>query len=169
MATKDGRPRKRRRLGSSIASGVVGGRAPRGGGRAPSQRVGGFTAGVGDVILASDCTGLNTVALALASQGINAMDQWASDIDAKVRRVLSANFNVGQIFNDIMDRDDTMLPTPIDLYVAGPPCQSFSASGLNGGVSDRRGMVFLRVLKCIANVKPTAFMIENVPGLKCDP
>lgn len=51
-----------------------------------------------------------------------------------------------------------------DVIFGGPPCQPFSTGGLRRGTADARNMFpeFMRVLK---EVRPAAFLAENVPGL----
>lgn len=52
----------------------------------------------------------------------------------------------------------------VDLVFGGPPCQPFSTGGLRRGTADSRNMFpeFKRVLE---EVRPAAFLAENVPGL----
>lgn len=52
----------------------------------------------------------------------------------------------------------------VDLVYGGPPCQPFSSGGLRKAAADERDMIpeFVRVL---AEVRPHAFLMENVPGL----
>ncbi len=53
----------------------------------------------------------------------------------------------------------------IDLIAAGPPCQSFSILGQRGALADPRGKLALKYFDLIADIKPKAFLFENVPGL----
>ena len=53
----------------------------------------------------------------------------------------------------------------IDLIVGGPPCQAFSTAGKRLSINENRGIVFLKYLELIKNLKPTYFVIENVRGL----
>jgi DNA (cytosine-5)-methyltransferase 1 len=55
--------------------------------------------------------------------------------------------------------------TKIDLVAAGPPCQSFSVLGRRGALADPRGKLALKYFDLIAEIKPRAFLFENVPGL----
>lgn len=52
----------------------------------------------------------------------------------------------------------------VDVVFGGPPCQPFSTGGLRRGTADSRNMFpeFVRTLK---EVRPAAFLAENVPGL----
>ncbi len=52
----------------------------------------------------------------------------------------------------------------IDLQLP-PPCQAFSIPGRRGSLDDPRGKLALEVLELIAEIKPQAFLFENVPGL----
>lgn len=52
----------------------------------------------------------------------------------------------------------------VDLVYGGPPCQPFSSGGLRAAANDGRDMLpeYLRVVR---EVRPRAFLMENVPGL----
>ncbi|NJL98673.1 MAG: DNA cytosine methyltransferase [Synechococcaceae cyanobacterium SM2_3_2] len=51
-----------------------------------------------------------------------------------------------------------------DVIVGGPPCQPFSVGGLRKGKSDERDMI-PEFIRCLKEVQPEAFLLENVPGL----
>lgn len=53
----------------------------------------------------------------------------------------------------------------IDLVAAGPPCQSFSVLGRRGALEDPRGKLALKYFDLVSEIKPKAFIFENVPGL----
>ena len=52
----------------------------------------------------------------------------------------------------------------IDLVAGGPPCQPFSSGGKRLGNADDRNLM-PSFIKVIENVRPRAFLMENVPGL----
>jgi DNA (cytosine-5)-methyltransferase 1 len=53
-----------------------------------------------------------------------------------------------------------------DILLGGPPCQGFSAHRLNdAGVDDPRNMLLLRYFEYVRCIRPTFFLVENVPGL----
>jgi len=54
----------------------------------------------------------------------------------------------------------------IDLIIGGPPCQAFSVFGRRKGLGDPRGNLVWEYLRIIEEVKPQAFVFENVAGLK---
>lgn len=53
----------------------------------------------------------------------------------------------------------------LDLLAGGPPCQAFSVFGKRQGTKDPRGLLVYHYLRLIADVKPRAFLFENVYGL----
>ena len=52
----------------------------------------------------------------------------------------------------------------IDIVFGGPPCQPFSTGGLQKMQYDERDMI-PEFIRCVAEVQPAAFIMENVPGL----
>ena len=52
----------------------------------------------------------------------------------------------------------------IDLVAGGPPCQPFSLGGKHAGQSDERNM-FPEAVRAVRELKPRAFVFENVKGL----
>jgi DNA (cytosine-5)-methyltransferase 1 len=53
---------------------------------------------------------------------------------------------------------------PIDVIIAGPPCQGFSLSGPRN-FDDERNKLYLAVIEMVKQYKPKGFIIENVPGM----
>ena len=58
---------------------------------------------------------------------------------------------------------------PVDLIIGGPPCQAYSIAGRaqdpNSMKDDYRNYLFESFVKIVDNLKPKAFVFENVPGL----
>lgn len=54
---------------------------------------------------------------------------------------------------------------PIDVLVAGTPCQSFSVAGRRAGLDDARGVLAFEFLKLAGRLEPRWIVFENVPGL----
>jgi len=53
-----------------------------------------------------------------------------------------------------------------DLLMGGPPCQGFSSHRIkNKGVGDPRNELLIRYFHFVRAFQPTAFLVENVPGL----
>ena len=53
---------------------------------------------------------------------------------------------------------------PVDLVAGGPPCQPFSIGGNARGYDDTRDM-FPQAVRAVRELRPQAFMFENVRGL----
>lgn len=52
----------------------------------------------------------------------------------------------------------------IDVIIGGPPCQGMSLSGPRK-FDDPRNKLYLTYIRLVEEIKPKAFVIENVPGL----
>lgn len=52
----------------------------------------------------------------------------------------------------------------IDVIIGGPPCQGFSLTGPRN-LLDERNKLYLSFIQTVRELKPNAFLIENVPGL----
>lgn len=52
----------------------------------------------------------------------------------------------------------------IDVIIGGPPCQGMSLSGPRR-FDDPRNKLYLSYIRLVEEIKPKAFVIENVPGL----
>ena len=55
----------------------------------------------------------------------------------------------------------------VDVVHGGPPCQPFSIAGRQEGANDPRNM-WPQFVRCVLEVRPRAFVAENVPGLLDD-
>ena len=53
----------------------------------------------------------------------------------------------------------------VDVIVGGPPCQGFSQKGKRLSLEDERNFLFRYFVRTVADFKPKAFVIENVPNL----
>ena len=53
----------------------------------------------------------------------------------------------------------------VDVIVGGPPCQGFSLTGPRN-FDDERNRLYLAVFEAVEALKPKAFLIENVKGMK---
>ena len=53
----------------------------------------------------------------------------------------------------------------VDLLAGGPPCQAFSIFGRRQGENDPREKLYREYLRILAEIKPKAFIFENVFGL----
>lgn len=68
-------------------------------------------------------------------------------------------------YEDVRFIDGGLYKDQIDLFVGGSPCQSFSTYGKKKGLEDTRGTLFFFYANLIKEIRPKAFVYENVPGL----
>lgn len=54
----------------------------------------------------------------------------------------------------------------VDLLVGGAPCQAFSIVGSRKGLNDPRGHLVFDFIRFVDELKPKAFILENVPNLQ---
>jgi len=54
----------------------------------------------------------------------------------------------------------------VDLLVGGSPCQSFSFAGLRKGLADDRGQLIYQFYRVVDEMRPRAFLFENVKGFR---
>jgi DNA (cytosine-5)-methyltransferase 1 len=57
----------------------------------------------------------------------------------------------------------------VGLLAGGPPCQAFSVFGQRRGLRDGRGRLVFEFLRLVGEVRPRAFLMENVRGLHSMP
>ena len=50
-----------------------------------------------------------------------------------------------------------------DVLMGGPPCQAFSIAGKRQGLQDKRGQLIFDYIRLVSEIKPTVFVLENVP------
>lgn len=85
---------------------------------------------------------------------------WMVEKEPFCQRVLRTRFPDVALYGDIFDCHD--LP-PVDVIVAGFPCQPFSVAGRRRGDQDERYLV-PEMLRVIGEVMPRVVVLENVPG-----
>ena len=120
-----------------------------------------------NILVGSDCTGLNVARLAFESLGLGsiAIDVFASEKDKATRDVLQHNFKFDRcVYHDITTRLPADAPY-VHFYSAGFPCTPYSGQGLHQGLASDAGKVGLHCLLFIAKSKPKTFLLENVANL----
>ncbi len=84
----------------------------------------------------------------------------------KMKASYLANYKLlDKWYEDIRFLDGKQYAGSVDLLVGGSPCQSFSNMGYRKGLDDARGTLFFNYATLISDVKPKAFIYENVPGM----
>ena len=112
-------------------------------------------------------SGTGGLALGLHRAGMRhlALYEWDKDACENLRRnsqMVGLDWNVVQ--GDVRDVDYTPFRGIVDIVAGGPPCQPFSLGGKGLAFDDRRDM-FPEAVRAIREVRPKAFILENVKGL----
>lgn len=118
-----------------------------------NYRVGSMFAGIGGTCLGFMQAGAEIV--------------WANEMDKNACITYRNNFGEKTLVEgDISHLNKEEIP-PLDILIAGFPCQAFSIAGYRKGFEDERGNVFFQVLKVIEaqEKKPEVIMLENVKNL----
>ena len=107
-------------------------------------------------------SGAGGLALGLEKAGFESVGLFERNEDAcATLRVNRPHWNVVQ--GDVRDVDFTSYG-PVTLVAGGPPCQPFSMGGKAQGHRDCRDM-FPEAVRAVRELRPQAFMFENVRGL----
>ena len=72
--------------------------------------------------------------------------------------------NLGDVTDDTFTRRAAAFG-PVDILVAGFPCQDFSVAGGRAGMAGARGSLAIRSVDLIRELRPAWLLLENVPGL----
>lgn len=92
---------------------------------------------------------------------------WANEIDKKACETYALNFPKHSLYcEDINDISDPNKLGKVDIITSGFPCQAFSVAGYRKGFNDPRGNLFFETARFIKQIKPKAFLLENVKNLK---
>ena len=85
----------------------------------------------------------------------------------KVKKTYMANYNLdNKDFHwNVSFLDGNQYKNEVDLFVGGSPCQSFSLVGKQRGLADTRGTLFYEYARLVKEIRPKAFIYENVKAL----
>lgn len=111
------------------------------------------------VSLFSGCGGMDLGAEQTERVGV----VWA--VDSEHWAVATYRRNLGP---HIVEADITEVEVPdvaCDILLAGPPCQDYSTLWNHDGLKTARGNLFRQVARFLDELRPAAFVLENVPGL----
>ena len=108
-------------------------------------------------------SGIEAATVALGPLGFETVG--LSEVDAFPNAVLEHHYPTVKNYGDITKHREWDLPGSVGICVGGPPCQSFSISGLRKGMDDPRGNLSLTYLAFIDRIRPRWIIMENVPGL----
>ena len=116
----------------------------------------------GELRCLSFFSGVGGLDLGFLRKGVRIVGAWDADPDAC--DTYEANLGVRPETKDINHLRHASLPA-CEIVLAGPPCQGFSSLA-GRGRQDRRNRLILLTARLIARVRPDAFVIENVLGLR---
>jgi DNA (cytosine-5)-methyltransferase 3A len=105
--------------------------------------------------------GMSCGMIALDRLGIKVDNYYASEIDKYAIQVSQANYPEIIQVGDITKLDLSTLPQ-IDLVMGGSPCQGFSFAGKQLAFDDPRSALFFEFVKCVKELNPKYFLLENV-------
>ncbi len=105
--------------------------------------------------------GMSCGMIALDRLGIKVDNYYASEIDKYAMQVSKANYPEIIQVGDITKLDLSTLPQ-IDLVMGGSPCQGFSFAGKQLAFDDPRSALFFEFVKCVKELNPKYFLLENV-------
>ena len=124
--------------------------------------------GCGQMIrLGTDFSGLETPAQALEGLRVPFRHVFATEIQSHLRHFIRKHFPVEErVYKDVQKRSVHKM-LPVDLYVAGPPCQPWSKAGKMMGLEDMkgRGVLLFSTLEYISQHRPKVVVLENVATL----
>lgn len=114
--------------------------------------------GAGGLSLGFKDAGFNVLA------GIDVDDAALNTYQANLGGALGLNEDLFNPEDALKDIDSKINGKKIDMVIAGPPCQGFSLTG-SRDLKDTRNKLYLAVVKIVQHYNPSAFLIENVPGM----
>lgn len=113
--------------------------------------------------------GISCGQVALNRLGIKVDNYFASEIESKAIQVTQKNYPNTLQLGDVTKIDKNVLESlpPIDLYIAGSPCQDLSVYKLgttgSEGLEGKKSNLFYQYERIMNEVKPKYFLLENVP------
>jgi DNA-cytosine methyltransferase len=110
-----------------------------------------------------DFCGIQAPLQALEEAGVPYDHVFSSDNNAHVKTIVMKSFRPNVFYDDVTTRDNSKAPY-VDMLVFGPPCQPWSAAGLQKGIDDpkNRGVLLFASLGYIKAKRPACFVMEEV-------
>lgn len=96
-----------------------------------------------------------------------------NDIEKESYRTVASNLPDLKFLNQDIDsikladlmQEAGVCPGESDILIGGPPCQPFSPAGRRAGLNDPRSSPLKYFIRAIKEIRPAAFVMEEVPGL----
>lgn len=106
--------------------------------------------------------GAGGLSIGLEAAGLHCVA--AVEIDRDACDTFASLHSKAQLHNVPIESLDFTRYSGIPLLAGGPPCQPFSAGGKGLAAGDARDML-PQFMRAVREAKPSAFLMENVPGL----
>jgi DNA (cytosine-5)-methyltransferase 1 len=90
---------------------------------------------------------------------------WANEYDKDIWASYEANFPHTELDRRSITNVQPADIPPVQGFIGGPPCQSWSEAGAARGIEDQRGQLFWEYMRLIKSKKPLFFLAENVSGI----
>lgn len=81
-------------------------------------------------------------------------------------RMADGNIEPAPIWDDITSLRGEHLNIPIDIIIAGFPCQDISVAGRGEGLDGQRSGLVFEIFRLIDEIKPAFVFLENVPAIR---
>ena len=110
--------------------------------------------------------GGNTLAL---SEWVNTVAYCEADKHAQavlLSRMQAGDIRPAPICADITTLSPKHIDIPIDIIIAGFPCQDISVAGDGAGLEGKRSGLFFDVCRMVEEIKPRFVFLENVPAIR---
>lgn len=114
-------------------------------------KVGSLFSGIGGIDLGFQQAGFDLV--------------WANEIDKDACKTYRHNFPETLLIEEDITKVNPAGLDPVDVLVAGFPCQSFSVCGNKKGFDDNRGNLFFEIMRFADVLQPSVIFLENVANL----
>lgn len=89
---------------------------------------------------------------------------WANDVNQRASETYKENVGDHIVVGDVWEVMETM-PSYADVIVGGFPCQDISINGKRRGIDGPRSGLYRALVAAVDQVRPRAFVAENVKGL----
>ncbi|CAN5397583.1 hypothetical protein BH09ACT10_BH09ACT10_06530 [soil metagenome] len=90
---------------------------------------------------------------------------FASEIDLAAKAIYEKNWSTAVDGDIVPITESRMEVPPHEVLAAGFPCQPFSKSGFQRGMSETRGTLFWNICRILKERKPAVVLLENVRNL----
>lgn len=112
--------------------------------------------------------GVGGMSLGFKHAGFNVVlaNEYDSSIAASYQHNLpNTNMIIGDITKLDLQQTFGVFRGKIDVVIGGPPCQGFSQKGQRKTINDPRNFLFKHFAEVVKLVRPTYFVMENVPNI----